>query len=68
MSRFKDSFNTLWIDNSVPAVHEFKLEEGSCFNPDSDMDYDTSMSADGAGPSYSYMLDYEYEEGFFCGI
>ncbi|CAM9199692.1 unnamed protein product, partial [Hapterophycus canaliculatus] len=68
VSRFKDSFNTLWIGNSVPEVHEFKVEEGSCFDPDSDMDYDTSMSVDGSGFSYAYVYDYQYAEGFFCGI
>ncbi|CAM9950650.1 unnamed protein product [Scytosiphon promiscuus] len=61
VSRFKDSLNTLWIGNSVPDVHEFKVEEGSCFDPESDMDYDQ-------GSSFSYNFDYEYEEGFFCGI
>ncbi|CAM9271896.1 unnamed protein product [Ectocarpus sp. 12 AP-2014] len=74
-SRFVDSFNTLWYGNSVPDLHELKLEDDSCFDPESDMDYVAGEAGGGEGDgswsstlSYSYDFGYEYEEGFFCGV
>lgn len=54
--------NTLWIANDIPEEHQFLVEDGSCFDPDSDMD----APADEGG--YSYAFEYAYPDGFFCGI
>lgn len=54
--------NTLWRRNDIPDEHEFLVEDGSCFDPDSDMD----APADEEGYSYAFVQD--YPEGFFCGI
>lgn len=70
-----DSFNTLWLGNTVPDAHEVKLEDDSCFDPESDMDYVVGEAGGGEGDGswsstllYSYDFGYEYEEGFFCGV
>eukprot|EP00903_Cladosiphon_okamuranus_P017823 g16402.t1 len=61
-SRFVDSTNILWVENDMPDQHEFQVEDGSCFDPDSDVD----APLDDAG--YSYAFVYDFPEGFFCGI
>lgn len=62
-SRFVDSYNVLWAGNMVPDMHDFQVEEGSCFDPASDMD------APSAESGFSYEFEYpELEEGFFCGM
>lgn len=71
LSRFKDAINTLWVHNVVNDLHEFQIEEGSCFDPDSDMDA-AELEEGYYGHSYSYNFQFDYdeysEEGFFCGI
>lgn len=60
-SRFRDAVNTLWVENVVPDVYEFKMQRGSCMDPESDMDAPAEYFDD-----YSYA--FEYDEGFFCGM
>lgn len=71
LSRFKDAINTLWVNNVVNDLHEFQMEEGSCFDPYSDIDA-PDWEQGHSGLSYSYSLGYgddeSSEEAFFCGI
>lgn len=52
VSRFVDSIDTVWVGNDVPDVHRFTVEDGSCFDPGSDMDAPADEG--------------ETEEGLFC--
>ncbi|CAN0251238.1 unnamed protein product [Ectocarpus fasciculatus] len=75
VSRFKDSFNTLWKGNFIEdGIHDYKLELMSCFDPDSDIEEpetyeDVAALEEAETTAYSYSYSYDFDvsaSGFFC--
>ena len=68
LSRFTDAHDTLWLDNPVPDAYEFKMQEGACFDPDSDLrspSEDRGVSSDDDYSYAYYDVDVD-DDGFFC--
>lgn len=62
VSRFKEAFETVWSNNIVPDVYEFKMQEGACFDRNSDVD----GSVDYSSGFFSYSFDDENTSGVYC--
>lgn len=62
VSRFKEAFETVWLNNVVPDVYEFKMQEGACFDRSSDVD----GSVDFSSGFFSYSFDDEQSSGLYC--
>lgn len=75
VSRFKDSFNSRWAGNFIEDdMHYYKLQDGSCFDPESDIEepegfeYDAPDVAAEEDHSFSFDFMDSTGDGFFCGV
>ena len=67
LARFTDSFDNLWVDNDIPDVFEFKMQEGACFDADSDLSSPNEAYGEIFNEDYSYTYDADFDDdGFFC--